>query len=242
VSESDVSDREPAESADDDDKPAGAFDGFREQYRQQMLNSLGGWSGSVIAAVPTVVFVAVNAIWGLRPAIIAAVGSALVLAAYRVARRQSAQQALSGLIGVVIAAIIAGRTGEAKGYFLIGILTSFAYAAVFLGSVAVRRPLIGVIWEFLDPTPATEGVRWYRIRALLRAYALATLAAGAVFLARAIVQLSLFRDNDTGWLAVARIAMGYPLYIAAVGFAFWVVRRARVKLRPAAPSAPPSPA
>jgi Protein of unknown function (DUF3159) len=41
------------------------------------------------------------------------------------------------------------------------------------------------------------------------------------------VQLALFRHNATGWLAVARIGMGYPLTVAALGFAFWVVRRAR---------------
>ena len=41
------------------------------------------------------------------------------------------------------------------------------------------------------------------------------------------MQLALYHRNDTGWLAVARIAMGYPLTIAAVGFGFWAVNRAR---------------
>jgi hypothetical protein len=217
---------------DDPAETAGAFDGFRDQYRQQMLDSLGGWSGSVIAAIPTVVFVAVNAIWSLRPGIAAAVASALVLAAYRTVRRQSRQQALSGLFGVLIAAVIAARTGKAKGYFLFGILTSFGYAAIFLVSIAVRKPLIGLLWEFLDPTPGTSKVRpWFRVPVLLRAYTWATLVAGGVFLARGIVQSILYHRDATGWLAVARIAMGYPLYIAAVGFAFWVIRRARTSLR-----------
>jgi hypothetical protein len=44
------------------------------------------------------------------------------------------------------------------------------------------------------------------------------------------VQTALFRENATGWLAVARIAMGYPLYLLALGFAFWVVTRARRQL------------
>ena len=45
-----------------------------------------------------------------------------------------------------------------------------------------------------------------------------------------VVQGSLFEKNSTGWLAVARIAMGYPLTIAAAGFAWFVVRRARHRL------------
>jgi hypothetical protein len=44
--------------------------------------------------------------------------------------------------------------------------------------------------------------------------------------------LALFRHNATGWLAFARISMGYPLYIAAVGFGFWIVTRARRRIAP----------
>ncbi|HZE48793.1 MAG TPA: DUF3159 domain-containing protein [Jatrophihabitantaceae bacterium] len=207
--------------------------GSREVYRQQLLNSIGGWSGTVITAIPTVVFVAVNAVATLRWAIGAAVGSALLLAGYRLARRQSVQQAMTGLLGVVVASIIAARTGQAKGYFLLGIWSSFVYAAAFVATLVVRRPAIGLLWEFLDPTPEAddeEPVLWHRRRPLLFAYMLATAGAALVFLTRGIVQLALFQHNATGWLAVARIAMGYPLYIAAIGFAFWVVRRARNQL------------
>ncbi|MEP6597982.1 MAG: DUF3159 domain-containing protein [Actinomycetota bacterium] len=202
----------------------------REQYRQQLLAGLGGWSGTVITAIPTVVFVLVNATTGLRPAIFAAIGAAAVLVAYRLARRQPVQQAVSGLAGVAIAAMIAARTGEAKGYFLFGIVTSFVWGAGFLVTIGIRRPAVGLLWEFLDPTPGPTGVRWWHRAPLLRAYVVATLAGAAVFLSRGVVQVTLFRHNATGWLAVARIAMGYPLTIAAIGVAFWAVRRARRQL------------
>jgi hypothetical protein len=179
------------------------------------------------------VFVIVNVAASLRVAVIAAVGSAVLLTGYRLARKQSIQQALSGLFGVVIAAVIAARTGQARGFFLLGIWTSFLYAVPFAVSVIVRRPLIGLLWEFLDPTPDTdetpgaEETPWHRRRPLLLAYTWSTLAATAVFLARGIVQLSLYHRNATGWLAFTRIAMGYPLFIAALGFSFWIVTRAR---------------
>ena len=51
-----------------------------------------------------------------------------------------------------------------------------------------------------------------------------------MFAARGIVQLTLFRHNATGWLAFARIVMGFPLYVVAVGGGFWVVSRARRQL------------
>jgi hypothetical protein len=55
----------------------------------------------------------------------------------------------------------------------------------------------------------------------------ATLAATLVFLSRGIVQAALYHRNSTGWLAFARIAMSYPLFLAAAGFSFLVVGRAR---------------
>ena len=63
------------------------------------------------------------------------------------------QQALAGLFGVVVAAVIAARTGQARGYFLLGIWSSFIYAGVFVASMLARRPVVGLLWEFLDPTP-----------------------------------------------------------------------------------------
>ena len=228
--------------ADDDEQQAPGGDSpggdeaagtTRDALREQMIASVGGWSGTAMTAIPPVVFVVVNATAGLEPAVIAAIGSAVLLTIYRLARHQPVQQALTGLFAVVVAAIIAARTGQARGYFLLGIWASFAYAAVFAGSIVVRRPLVGVAWEFFEPTPGGEAgsghVAWRSNGPLRRAYMYATLGATAVFLARGVVQLALFAQNSTGWLAFARIAMGYPLTIAAVGFGFWVVTRARKK-------------
>jgi len=211
-------------------------DDLRETLRQQLLASIGGWSGALITAIPTVVFVLVTITTSLWPAIYAAVGSALLLTVYRLARRQSVQQSLSGLFGVLVAALIAARTGQARGYFLFGIWTSFAYAVPFVVSVVVRRPLVGLLWEFLEPTPPEDAPPWYRRRPLLVAYTWATVTGAVLFLLRGSVQLVLYHRNAEGWLGVARIVMGYPLFIAAVGLVFLVVRRARRQIIDALPS------
>jgi hypothetical protein len=204
---------------------------LRETFRQQTIASIGGWTGALITAIPTTVFILVNIAASLKVAIISAVVSALLLTGYRVVRKQPTQQALSGLFGVLVAAAIAARTGEARGFFLLGIWTSFVYAVPFAISVVLRRPLVGLLWEFLDPTPATDDDRpWHRRRPLLLAYTWATLAATAVFLSRGIVQASLYHQRKDGWLGVARIAMGYPLFIGAVAFSYWVVQRARRRM------------
>ena len=212
---------------------------LRETYRQQMLASIGGWQGTVITAVAPIVFVIVNATAGLKPAIIAAISTSVVLTGYRLARKQSVQQALSGLLGVVVAALIAARTGQARGYFLLGIWQSFVYAVPFVLSIPIRRPVVGWLWEFLDPTPFPDGEEtpWYRRKPLLRAYLWATAFAAVLFLSRGVVQATLYHDKATGWLAFARIAMGYPLFILAGGSAYLVVRRARAPYLAAAEAA-----
>jgi hypothetical protein len=205
-------------------------DELREKTRQQILDAMGGWSGTVVAAIPPLVFVVANAIGGLRSAIIAALASAVLLAVYRLIRKQSLQQAVIGVASVGVAALIAARTGQARGFFVLGIASSIGYGAVFAISLLVRRPLVGVLWEFLEPSPLPDGQRWHKVAELRRAYAIATWAALAMFAARSIVQLRLFTENRTGLLAIAKLVMGFPLYIAVVALSFWVVRRTRHRL------------
>jgi hypothetical protein len=57
-------------------------------------------------------------------------------------------------------------------------------------------------------------------------YDVATLALVAVFAARFVVQNWLYGQDATGWLAFARIAMGYPLTAVALVVVVWAVRRA----------------
>jgi hypothetical protein len=139
-----------------------------------------------------------------------------------VVRKQPILPAISGVLGVAIAAFIAYRTGEAKDFFLFGIWASLVYGGVFLLSVVIRWPLVGVIWSTLEG----HGTRWRSDKPSLLAYDLATLTFVAVFAARFIVQRWLYEEDLTGWLAFARLAMGYPLFAAALVVTVWAVRKA----------------
>ena len=187
-----------------------------------MLQQMGGIGGLVSSTVPVVVFVPVNAYAGLTAAIWSAVGVAVLVAMWRLVRREPLQPAVSGLLGVGIAAFIAYRTGSAKGYFLFGIWASLVYAAAFAVSVAVRRPLVGLIWHGING----DGQSWRDDKALRRAYDIATLTWIAVFTARFVVQKWLYDGDSTTLLGVARIAMGIPLTAVAILVTVWAVRRA----------------
>lgn len=188
-----------------------------------LVESIGGWRGLFDSGLPVVVFVGANAAAGLTAAIWAAVSCGGLLLVLRLVRRETVQQAVSGFLAVALAAYIASRTGEAKGFFLLGIWASFVYAGLFLASVLVRWPLVGVVWEYVDG----GGGRWRKDRPLLRVYTGMTLVWVAVFLSRGLVQRFLYDEDRTGWLAVARLSMGYPLTIGALALTIIAVRRVR---------------
>jgi hypothetical protein len=120
--------------------------------RHMVLDQLGGWRGMLDATVPTIAFIVANGIGGLRTGIWAALGSAVLLFGLRLVRRESVQQAVSGLFAVGVAVAIAAATGQARDFYVPGILRNAALAVVLLGSVVLRRPLVGVVAEFLSPS------------------------------------------------------------------------------------------
>jgi hypothetical protein len=120
--------------------------------RHLVLDQLGGWRGMVDASLPTIAFIVANGIGGLSVGIWAAVGSAVLVFLLRLVRRESIQQAISGLFAVAVAVFIAARSGEARDFFVLGIVRNAGIGVVLLGSLLVRWPLVGVIAEFLAPS------------------------------------------------------------------------------------------
>jgi hypothetical protein len=120
--------------------------------RHLVLGQLGGWRGMIDATLPTVAFIVANAFGGLQIGIWTALGVAVLVFLLRIVRRESVQQGISGLIGVGVAVAIAAVSGQARDFFVFGILRNAAIGVVLMGSIVVRWPLVGVIAEFLAPS------------------------------------------------------------------------------------------
>lgn len=195
----------------------------RSERKLSLLEQAGGLSGLLYAGLPSVTFALGNSAFGLSGAVWISLATAAAVAAWRWLRNQPLQPAISGLFGVAISAAIAYQIGSAKGFFLMGIWTNLIAAAVFLASVLVGWPLAGVIWHGVTGS----GQRWREDKRSRFAYAVATLALAAVFASRFVVQEWLYTQDSVGWLAFARIAMGYPLFGAALLVVIWAVRRSK---------------
>lgn len=221
-----------------DDRPAEGVDApdprtvsGEPRTRPALVEAMGGKRGLVDSGLPAIVFVFVNSVvaafadrdTGLRAALFAAVAVGAGVVVLRLVRRETLQQALSGFFALGIAVFFAARSGEARDFFLPGILTNVAYAAAFVVSAAIARPIVGYVYAAVDGLPAA----WREDRRLRRVFAVATLGWALVFASRAAVQGTLYAMDRPGWLAAARLLMGWPLTILAVAATVAWVRRGR---------------
>jgi hypothetical protein len=174
--------------------------------------------------VPAVAFVVAYTLSGSDTNVSAgvAVGLALVLAVARLARRQSPRYAISGLLGVAIAAFVATRSGRAEDFFLPGLIANAAYASAFVVSILVRRPLVGYVVTQLDGSQATP---WRADPLRMRAFNRATWLWAGLFAARLLVQLPLYLAGSVVALGIARTAMGLPVFALGLWLSYLLVKR-----------------
>ncbi|SCL50447.1 Protein of unknown function [Micromonospora citrea] len=198
---------------------------------EQMADQLGGWRGLVESSIPVVVFVVANIVGDLRPAVIAAVAVALVIAGLRLAQRRPVRHAVNGLVGIAVGAAIAWRTGDERDFYLPGILYGIGYGVALLVSAAIRQPLVGWIWSVLVAKGRSE---WRDDPRLVRTFTGLTVLWGVVWLAKVGVQAALYLAHQDTALGVARLVLGYPPYVLLLLITVWTVRRVTRETQPEA--------
>lgn len=191
-------------------------------FAEQISTRLGGWRGMVEAAVPISVFIVVNLVWSLRPAVIASVSVAVLVAVIRLLQRRPVRYAVNGLLGIGLGAVIAWRSGEAKDFYLPGILISYGYAAAMIASVVVRHPLIGWLYSVLFTGGRGD---WRADRRLMRTFSWLTLLWAAVWVVKVSAQAGLYLADEEHLLGVARLVLGAPPYALLLAVTIWTVRR-----------------
>jgi hypothetical protein len=189
---------------------------------EQVAQQLGGWRGLVESSVPVLVFVVANIVTSVRPAVIAAVSVAVGIAVLRLAQRRPVRHAVNGLFGVGIGAVIALRSGEAKDFYLPGIMYGYAYGAALIFSAVLRRPIVGWLWSVLAAGGRSE---WRRNERLVRTFTWLTVLWGVVWLLKVAAQHAFYIADMETALGVARLTLGYPPYALLLLITIWTVRR-----------------
>lgn len=197
-------------------------------FSEQMSQQLGGVRGLIESSIPVTVFVVLNFLgsrfdwWSLRTALIASVIGALLMALYRLIRREPVRHAMNGVFGIALGAFIAWRSGDARDFYLPGIIFSAGYAVGMVISVLARRPLVGWIWSVMFDG---GGTRWREHPRLLRTFGWLTVVWAVVYLTKVGVQYGLYLAHQDDWLGVARLALGWPPYALLLGITILTVRK-----------------
>ncbi|NCU89377.1 MAG: DUF3159 domain-containing protein, partial [Actinobacteria bacterium] len=182
-----------------------------EEDKARILNAMGGKKGLLDSGLPALIFLVIfNVTKDVQQAAYGALALSLILTIVRLARRETIQHAISGVIGVAICAWLSNRTGKAEDFYLPGLWTNAIYGVVYLVSIIVRWPIIGVI---IGPL-LEENLRWRKDPIRTKVYVKATWLWVGMFAVRLLVQYPLYVSGNVNVLGTARLVMGYPLFIA----------------------------
>lgn len=196
---------------------------------RRSLARSGGVTGILVAAAPTIAFVVGDTMGGLTWAFVALAVAAPVAFGVRLARRESLRGALVGLAVAGVCAGVAAFSGEARAFFLFPTLIPAALGVLFLGSVLVRRPVTGVLFNRLVGGPAD----WRDHPRLLRVYTITTLVGVALHALNLTLRGAAYLADQPAVLAALGVAAA-PLFALLAATTLVGARRAISTASPAA--------
>jgi hypothetical protein len=210
-----------------------AHDTVEAAVRAQLAKALGGVRGIIEAAVPTIAF---TVSWitseNLNLSLIVSISLAVLLLLARIVQRSTPQFVINSLIGIAIGWFFASRTGDAKDYFLPGILWNATYMVGMLLSIITRWPVVG----FLIGSVTGDPTAWHKDPGIVKLCTRLTWLLMLPCAVRVAVQgpVYLFGGGDeaVAALGVAKIVMGWPLQVAALGAMLWILGRGRTPIKP----------
>ena len=226
--------------------PKASVETVEAVVRAQLAKALGGRRGMIEAAVPTALF---TVFWlttrELPVALGVSVAAALALLVVRLVQRSTVQFVVNALFGIGIGwlfvRLAASRGGseddQALAYFLPGILYNTGYFAVLALTCLIGWPVVG----FMVGSVTGDPTAWHQDKPVVRLCAILTWLLAVPCFLRVVVQAPLWlaghsgameADTVVGVLGVLKIAMGWPLQLAALAAMGWVLSRDRTPVGP----------
>ena len=194
--------------------------------REKVLSAFGGTKGLIDSGIPSIIFlVAFNLTHHLHAALFASIATSALLTLIRLIKRDTLQHALSGLVGVLICAWFANRTGNPSDIYIPKLLTNLGYGSVYLIANLVGWPILGLM---LGPILG-ENLTWHKHPERKRAYLRASWLWVVMFFTRIAVQYPIYRSGNLNLLGTVNLAMGYPLFIATA-YGSWLVLKNAPKI------------
>lgn len=205
--------------------------------RAQLSKALGGPRGIIESAVPTALFTICFLITDeIRLSLIVSIGVTAALLLVRLVQKSSTQFVFNALIGIGIGALFAYRASQsggseedvARAVFTPGLIYNGVYAVVIVLTIVVGWPIVG----FLVGSVMGDATAWHSDKAIVRLCSQLTWILAVPCVIRVAVQLPLWLDHQIGLLGASKIALGWPLQVAAFAVMGWLLSRNRTPIEP----------
>lgn len=198
-----------------------------------LVTAVGGVRGLAESVLPGFAFLIVYAITKeLVPSVVVPVLVGLVFVVLRLVQRQSLAMSFAGILGVAISAGLALITGKAESNFIPGIVINLVCLVGLLVTLAIRRPLIGLIVGLLLPQDEDgTGTDWRADPGKRRVLTVATWLWVGLFALRLVIEIPLWLTAQVELLAGIKLITGVPLY-AAMLWVTWLLTRTVFKREP----------
>lgn len=191
----------------------------QHEDRDKVLDAFGGKKGIIDSGIPSIIFlITFNIKDDLHTALYASIVVSILLTIIRLAKRDTVQHAFSGLIGALICAWFANRTGNPSDVFLPKLLTNLAYGSAYLIANLAGWPVLGLM---LGPILG-ENLLWRKDPVRKAAYLRAGWLWVGMFFTRIAVQYPIYRSGNVNLLGTVNLAMGYPLFLATA-YGSWLI-------------------
>lgn len=178
------------------------------------------------AVLPVAVFYAGWRAFGLGGGVATSTAVSLALAAILLRSGRDAGLVALGATAVVIQALVGLASGSATVYLAQPVVLSGLWGLAYLGSVVVRRPLVGVFACAWYPFPP-----WFRASPpFIREFSLQSLVWSAYCFARAGVRLLVLLRSGVGGFLIVSVVTGLPVVVSLVAWGLWHARRAFARL------------
>lgn len=181
-----------------------------KDIKDELMQFLSG--KTVDTLIPPIIYVLVNNLAGLKIAVIAALSVALLLALFRLFKKESILYALGGIVGVVFASGIALISDNAANYFLPKILGSAGLFLLLMISLLIGKPAAAILshlsrgWQF----------DWFLRKDIKPAYLEVTIAWTILVFLRLVLQIIIYQRGDLSELGWASILLGFPATLSVM--------------------------
>lgn len=175
-----------------------------KDIKDELMQFLSG--KTVDALIPPIIYVLLNNVTSLKYAVIGALSIAVLLALFRLFKKESIFYALGGIAGVAFASGFALISDNAANYFLPKILGSGGLVLLLSISLFIGKPAAAVLshlsrgWTF----------DWFLRDDIKPAYREVTIAWTILVLIRLVLQIVIYQRGDLTELGWASILLGFP--------------------------------